>query len=278
MSTLHPQKEDFALGVINDAIFSKLVTIFCSVLDTSLIANNYIVVDRINAKSPAAELLIEAALKATASRPTIVVIDSTRRLHNFRGETGDGPLSERAQACLDTFAVVKKSAVQLGTDAPVCCHSVSQLYDVENFMEPWNFFDLPLPRPAEKAHINAEGIVPPRVRWQYHYLGTYFGAGSHYIILDNVHDAPDLGCMGGFGYVSANGQQLMLPRLKTRIQGGESIVMLHNTGGVTQAFTSIRKSMLASFPSPTAEELLEKIELVSPGTIEPVTPLPHSVC
>ena len=220
--------------MINEAIFSKLVTIFCSVLDASEIANNYIVVDRINAKSPAAELLIEAALKATASRPTIVVIDSTRRLHNFRGETGDGPLSERAQACLDKFAVVKKSAVQLGTDAPVCCHSVSQLYDVENFMEPWNFFDLPLPRPAEKAHINAEGNVPPRVKWQYHYMATYFGAGSHYIILDSPHDAPDLNALGQFSYIVANGQGMMYPRLKARIAAGESILMLHNTGGVTQ--------------------------------------------
>ena len=134
-------------------------------------------------------------------------------------------------------------------------------------MDPSNFVDLPLPRPAEKAHLNAEGIVPPRVRWQYHYLGTYFGAGSHYIILDNVHDSPDLGCLGGFGYVTANGQALMFPRLKTRIQSGESIVMLHNTGGVTQAFTSLRKAMLGPTFAPDPAELLEKLELVSPGTI-----------
>ena len=233
--TLHPQKEDFALGVINDAIFSKLVTIFCSVLDTSEIADNCIVVDRINAKSPAAELLIEAALKATASRPTIVAIDSTRRLQNkFRGETGDGPLSDSTQACLDTFAVVKQGAVPLGTDSPARCHHLPQLYDVEEFMEPWNFFDLPLPCPAEKAHINAEGNVPTRVKWQYHYMATYFGAGSHYIILDSPHDAPDLNALGQFSYIVANGQGMMYPRLKARIAAGESILMLHNTGGVTQ--------------------------------------------
>ena len=61
------EQETFALNVINDVIYLKLVTIFCSVLDASEIADNVIVVDRINAKSPAAELLIEAALAATTA-------------------------------------------------------------------------------------------------------------------------------------------------------------------------------------------------------------------
>ena len=63
------QKEDFALGVINDVIFLKLVTIFSSILDASEIANNYIVIDRTAAKSPAADVLIEAALASTTARP-----------------------------------------------------------------------------------------------------------------------------------------------------------------------------------------------------------------
>ena len=63
------QKEDFALGVINDVIFLKLVTIFSSILDASEIANNYIVIDRTDSKSPAADILIEAAMASTTARP-----------------------------------------------------------------------------------------------------------------------------------------------------------------------------------------------------------------
>ena len=44
------------------------------------------VIDRVNAKSPAAELLIEAAMTQTTSRPVTLVIDSYSRLRNFHGE------------------------------------------------------------------------------------------------------------------------------------------------------------------------------------------------
>lgn len=83
-------KNQFALEVINDVIFLKLVTIFSAVLDAAAIANNWIVIDRTSAKSPAAEVLIEAALKQTTSRPTILVVDSYDRLRNFKGKRAGG--------------------------------------------------------------------------------------------------------------------------------------------------------------------------------------------
>ena len=51
-----------ALGIINDILFLKLKTIMASIIDACAIACNCIVIDRVNAKSPAAELLIEVAL------------------------------------------------------------------------------------------------------------------------------------------------------------------------------------------------------------------------
>ena len=57
----------------------------------------------------------------------------------------------------------------------------------------------------------------------------------------------------------------MAPRLKTRIQAGESIVMLHNTGGVVQAWASLRKAILSRPIPPESSELLEKLELMSPA-------------
>ena len=93
-------KNQFALEVINDVIFLKLVTIFSAVLDAAAIANNWIVIDRTSAKSPAAEVLIEAALKQTTSRPTILVVDSYDRLRNFKGERGGGGLGGSLRARL----------------------------------------------------------------------------------------------------------------------------------------------------------------------------------
>ena len=39
--------------------------------------------------------------------------------------------------------------------------------------------------------------------------------------------------------VCANGQGIMYDNLKKNIQQGEKLVMLHNTGGVVQAFCSL---------------------------------------
>jgi len=259
-------KEAFALGVINDVIFLKLVTIFSAVLDAAEIAGNWLVVDRCSAKSPAAELLIEAAMVQTLARPVILVVDALNRLKNFKGESGDGPIDASTASCMSKLESCKKGAVPLGVDDAPAQVAVNQFYALDSFMDSSAFNELPLPRPPEKAHLsNPDGTMPNRVKWQYHYLATFFGGGSHYIVCDNPNDAPDLSCLGPFGYIAANGQALMYPRLKQRIQAGESLVMLHNTGGVTQAFTSLRKAMLSSMPPPDASQLLNALELVSPA-------------
>ena len=166
-------KEEFALKVINDVLFLKMVTIFAAVLDAAEIQKNWIMVDRINSKSPAAEartpspptpiiphpspsplpalartlvpssrlrarcaapcpqLLIEAALAATTSRPTIVVIDSFQRLKNFtRPETIE---------CVKQFKNLSKSHTQpFMTDTPLDCETVPRQYHFESFMKPEN--------------------------------------------------------------------------------------------------------------------------------------------
>lgn len=94
--------EAFALGVINNVIFLKLCTIFTSIIDAAAIAKNWIVIDRVNSKSPASDLLIEAALAKTSNRPIIIVVDSLKRLQNFRGPTGTESiaLSRNCLLCL----------------------------------------------------------------------------------------------------------------------------------------------------------------------------------
>ena len=271
--------EGFAQEVINDVIFLKLKTLFSFVLDAAKIANFWLVVDRVNAPSPAAELLIEAALVQTTSRPTILVIDSYDRLKKFTGPNGDGELSPETQKCLDKLKLVQAESVLLGSDVPPPEKAISQFYDILDFSHPegnstWvgtddSYFKRDLPCPLNPAHLLVPGdpsSLPDRVKWQYHYMQTLFGGGSHYIYLQSKHDAPDLTSLGPTGFIAANGQGPMKPRLSRNIQAGQKLVMLHNTGGVTQAFAALRDGMLRR-AEPKANELLSDIHphMVSPA-------------
>ena len=267
------ERDVFGLAVINDVLFLKLVTVFCSILDASTISDNWILIDRTGSKSPAADVLIEAAMMSTTSRPQTVVIDSFKRLKIFRGKPGgEGGLYDegdvlhpKTQECINKLKEIRAGGVPFGTDQEPATAVISQFYEPVDFMDPDRYNEVPLPRPPEREHLKGrdDGKPPERVRWQYSYLQTFFGAGTHYIVLDNPSDAPDLSGLGKIGYVVANGQGLMAPRLKMRIQAGESIVMLHNTGGVVQAWASLRKAILSKFPAPESSELMEKLELKS---------------
>ena len=117
------------------------------------------------------ELLIEAALAQTSSRPTILVIDALDRLQNFKGESGTNVVGKPTQDCINAFEKVKKGGIPLGTDDPPGCCTVDSFYNYVDYMDPTNFHELSLPRPAEKAHLsNPDGSMPNRVKWQYHYL------------------------------------------------------------------------------------------------------------
>ena len=262
----------FALRVINDVIYLKLKTIYAAVLDTAAVGGHWLLLDRIAAKSPSAELLIEAALDQTSARPTILAIDDLSRLQNFKGPNGDGPLGENTQKCLNSLTKAREGGVPFPAakkDVPV--GTIGQFYDVSRFEfgegEDGEFNTLDLPRPAEPAHIGADGLVPARVKWQYHYLETFFGHASHYIILDNADDRPELNALKpGGGFIYSNGQAMMLDRLKQNIAMGLPIVMLHNTGGAVQAFSALRAEILAG--NMEDDKLLDVLDknLVSPQT------------
>ena len=55
------QREARALHIVNHLLWTKLVTIFTSVIDSAALSNNWIVIDRTTSMSAAAELALEAA-------------------------------------------------------------------------------------------------------------------------------------------------------------------------------------------------------------------------
>jgi hypothetical protein len=78
-------------------------------------------------------------MKLTDSRPPIVVIDSIERLHglqsSFRGEGGErGGVAPITQSCLDKCTLIRRGARPLGFEEPPDCETISQFYDVEDYM------------------------------------------------------------------------------------------------------------------------------------------------
>ena len=63
-------------------------------------------------------------------------------------------------------------------------------------------------RTPKSPEPGAPDPLPDRVKWQYHYTQTFWGGATHYIVLDEANDAPDLTALGAFGYVCANVTQL----------------------------------------------------------------------
>ena len=150
-------KEAFALGVVNDVIFLKLQTIFVSVIDAASIAKNWIIIDRVNAKSPAAELLIESAMAQTTARPTVIVIDSYTRLQNFKGKDGKGQLCKATKACMDSMELARKGGVPLGTDDAPAMASIDIFYSVDEYDNPLKYIGMELLRKPEPTHVGPNG-------------------------------------------------------------------------------------------------------------------------
>jgi len=290
---------DATLDIINNVVWVKMGTIFNAILEAAQTANQILIVDRTPAgsKSPSGDLLIEYALTQTTSRPKILVMDSLDRLStNFRGINSDDPtqinskgdIVPEAQKNIDTLRkicgvqsdgklVPGSSSKAVGTDAKIKPIPINEFYNVRDFVNPDDFWDegegkpsKELPRAVDPAHQNEKKApksphVTKRYLWGYHYLSYFFGAGTHYIILESHHDRVDLASWNlSQGYVVANGQKIMYDRLKTNIQSGCNIVMLHNTGGVVQCFCSLRRELIKT-PTPSASQILDAIHFVSPA-------------
>lgn len=180
--TVHPKQ--FGSPVL----WTKLSAVFAAILDAAAVAHNWIVIDRTSAKLPASDLLIEAALMQTRSRPPILVIDSQARLKSFRGPSGKGELVEATASCCAKLKAIKACGVIFGTDEACGCATINQFYNVDDFVDPNNpkFLEGDMPCPAEPAHLRPDGTVSQRVKWQYHYLATLLSGGTHYIVLENV--------------------------------------------------------------------------------------------
>ncbi|KAL1524658.1 hypothetical protein AB1Y20_019545 [Prymnesium parvum] len=249
------------IDMINKLMFQKLVTTMAAVLDAAALSNNWVLVDRTSnksAKSATAELLLELAMEQTEQRPTVLVIDTMERLREFN--------SKASKLTASMLARLKAKAVPVGSEESQSVEQVEWPYESDMFIDPAKFYDLPLPREPFAEHVNDNGEVSAKRKWMYHYSESVFSGGTHYIILDRAEDMFDIDVLGPVGNVVAHGGTLAYRRLRKNIQTGRPTVMLHNTGGATQAFGSVHRALyphLNSREIPDAAVLLKRVEVVS---------------
>lgn len=89
-------------------------------------SNNWIVVDRLQSKSPTAEFLLELALDQAAQKPTVIVIDAEDRLRNFYPTTPTGQTSKARVALLTPEAPLAHAAAMPA--APRACRFANVIF------------------------------------------------------------------------------------------------------------------------------------------------------
>lgn len=110
------------------------------------------------------------------------MIDALDRLDNFRSEVTNSVKTKLME--------IQATAVPFGADSPTEQPPIKQFYDFTDFNDAAKYSDKELPRDPEPAHVQADNSVSDRIKWQYHYLQSLFGSGTHYIVLEKVCRRP----------------------------------------------------------------------------------------
>ena len=272
--------------IISKLLFERLLRMYVSTLDACDKANNWILIDRASDdSSAAAELLIEYALQRTTSRPVILVIDSLERLEKSRKVVSQHPAdggNELISSC-DGPALVSKILENL-KDSKEYCHSVFESspyrkigkFASEEFKEfayqPTDFDDyrrfvvsdcrdLPFDPEALDVMQGYETRLHEKKHWSYFYRSFIYGSGTHYIFVEKKgNNVPKT--FGPYGYLFSAGGNREHKLIKRTVRSGKPTLIINNTGGLTQAFATLRKAMVYHFNSQKANSKLPvKLEL-----------------
>ncbi|GMH71919.1 hypothetical protein TL16_g05779 [Triparma laevis f. inornata] len=249
--------------VINQLIFQRLLTIFSAVLDAASLSNNWIFINRANpaGSSATGQFMLELAMQQTSQRPIVIVIESLGRIRSFYNDD-----AVKQVASLENL---QRKGKPLKDYHPAEFEPAKFLaaYDIEEFDDYRDWLEMDLPCEPHKADLAPDtGKVGDRARWSYHYQSCCFTSGTHYIILDGDESSFPTAALGTVGFVCAHGSTRAYQRLRGVIQAGRPLIMMNNTGGVTQAFASLHKAMMKGQEEGqllTSNELLDKIEIMN---------------
>jgi hypothetical protein len=248
-----------AVHVVNRLLFQKLVQTFSTIVDAACMSNNWIVFDRTRPEgaSPTAELLLELAMERTQQRPVVIVIDSVERIKKWSHKDANAqveliekirqedsvPIGSETEHT--TFTSNYDGSCYKARDFGDC--DTHPVYAEKGYSE--EVADLPC-KPVE-AHVSEKtGKISKKRVWQYYYQMTLFGGGSHYVLLGDTNAIFPINTLAPTGSVCAHGGTAAYSRLRGLVMKGMPTVMLYNSGGVTQAFSSVHNAIMC----PGAEE------------------------
>ena len=243
-------------GSINNIIFTKVKEVFAALLDAAVLGGSWVIVDRTDGSGSAtAELLLEVALERIAKKPVILVIDSLERL----GKSREGSRSRKIIKQLhDVFIDEECTTQELnGSEKDF---TFDYLYSTEDYESSAKFAKvkdskLPFAVIAEHQRKAYNNTCDPNRKWRYVYVDGIFSSGTHIVIKNNDSDPFDVEEAGTLGFLYAHGDSRTYKRLRSNIQQGRPIVMLHNSGGPSMAFSWLQRVMASQRPPPEAQEL-----------------------
>ena len=204
-------------------------------------------------------------------RPIVVAIDSLERLGKARERCiRDGKSSAtRAHKMIQQLAAIYHDEDNAkhepnGTEKDV---AIDWMYSLDEFDKADAFRDIPdskLPFPvlAEHRRKSNRSTCAPDRKWRYYYVDGLFANASHYIIKSNDTDEFNIESLARSGFLYAHGDTRTFKRLRSNIQQGKPIVMLHNSGGVVTAFSWLQRVMAYSRPAPTPDQLRSPLKFL----------------
>ena len=127
----------------------------------------------------------------------------------------------------------------------------------------------------DKSKLSSKMPCEPAKPWQ----KTTFGSGTHYVFLRSPSggDAFPLDAAFPMGSVVAHGGTMAYKRIRAQIQTGNPMVMLYNSGGVTQAFASLHRAMLSDKAGGTEGGMTTGEVLRVRAAMKPIATVPHAL-
>ena len=108
-----------------------------------------------------------------------------------------------------------------------------------------------------------ESVCDPNRKWSYFYDDSMFSSGTHYVIKNrDLDDFSISSITSSSSYLYAHGDRRTCQRLRTHIQQGHQIVMLYNSGGISQIFSWLQRVMAHSSSPPSIVRMRDPLELL----------------
>ena len=243
--------------LVNQLAFQRLLNVFEVLLKYAQSTESFIVIDRLQHMSPTAELMLELAMRAHGgTHPRVLVLDCRERLKRANDKLKQLKAANflRKGVRLQANEYLNVRLRQLVTPQGLTWlrATSSELDGVERGLSnrpEARQLDTQLVRHIYEQHNDGELLRDGRPRqdmiWATFYAASLFASASHYLILDDFDGKGKsiLASLGTVGSVVLSGSSAEHAHIVEQCTTGAPILLLESTGGVTQAFAYVTRSV-----------------------------------